>query len=59
VINSKRTRWADHVAGVREKVHISRLLVVKPDEEKKNTWNTHITERIILKWILRKYDATA
>jgi hypothetical protein len=55
VVNSRRMRWAGHVAcmGVERGVH--RALVGKPDG-KRPLGDTDVDGRIILRWILRKLE---
>ena len=55
VVKSRRMRWAGHVAriGVGRGVH--RVLVGKP-EGKSNWGDPDADGRIILRWILRKWE---
>ena len=55
VIESRRMRWAGHVAGMGEKRGVYRVLVGKP--EGKNHWGDPGADgRIILRWIFSKWD---
>jgi len=55
VIKSRRMRWAGHVARMGESRGVYRVLVGKPDG-KKRLEDPGVDERIILKWIFRKWD---
>ena len=55
VIKSRRMRWPDHVAHMEEGRGVQKVLVRKP--EGKSHWgNQDIDGRIILRWILRKWE---
>jgi hypothetical protein len=55
VMKSRRMRWVGHVARMEEMRNVYCVLVGNP-EEKDNLEGTGVDERIILKWILKKYD---
>ena len=55
VIKSRRMRWAGYVARVGEKRGVYRGLVGKP-EGKRPLGNPSADGRIILRWILRKWN---
>ena len=55
VINSRRTRWAGHVARMGEERGVYRVLVGKP--EGKNNWgDLGLDGWITLEWISRRRD---
>jgi len=55
VIKSRRMRWAGHVARMGERRGVYRVFVGKP--EGKNHWgDPSVDGRVILRWILRKWD---
>jgi hypothetical protein len=53
VIMSRKMRWAEHVARMRELRNAYKILVAKP-EGKKPHGRIDVVGKIILKWILRK-----
>ena len=55
MIQSRRTRWAGHVACVVERRSANRTWVGKP-EGKNHLGDPGVDEKIILKWIFRKWD---
>ena len=55
VIKSRRMRWAGHVARVEEGRGVHKVLVGKP-EGKRPLGDQDIDGRIILRWILRKWE---
>ena len=55
VIKSRRMRWMRHVAQMREKRGMYRVLVVKP-EGKRPLGDTDIDGRITLRWSFMKWD---
>jgi hypothetical protein len=55
VIKSRRMRWAGHVACMRERRGIYRVLVGKP-EGKRPLGRLRHRWRIILRWIFGKWD---
>jgi len=55
VIKSRIMRWAGHVARMREKRSVYRVLVGKP-EGKRPFGRPGVHGRIILRWIFRKWD---
>ena len=55
VIESRRMRWAGHVARMGEKRGVHRVLVRKP-EGKSHLRDPGVDGRIILRWIFRKWD---
>jgi hypothetical protein len=53
VVNSRRMRWAGHVARMGEERGVHRVLVGKPRE--RGHWgDPYLDGRIILSWIFRK-----
>ena len=55
LIKSRRMRWAGHVACMEEGRGVHKVLVGKP--EGKNHWGDQdVDGRIILRWILRKWE---
>jgi len=55
VIKSRRMRWAGHVARMRKRRGVYRVLVGKP--EGRNHWgDPGVDGRIILEWIFGKWD---
>ena len=55
VIKSRRLRWAGHVALMDEGRAVHKVLVGKP--EKRDHWGDQdVDGRIILRWILRKWE---
>jgi hypothetical protein len=56
VIKSRRKRWARHVACVRERRCVCKVLVGKL-ERKNQLEDPGVDGRIILRWIFRKWDA--
>jgi hypothetical protein len=55
VITSRRMRWAEHIAWMREGIGVCRVLMGKP--EGKNHWgDPGVDVRLILGWIFRKWD---
>jgi hypothetical protein len=55
VINSRRMRWAGHVAGMGERRGVYRVSVWNP-EGKKHLGDPEVDGRVILRWIFRKFD---
>ena len=55
VIKSRRMRWAGHVARMGEGGGVHKVLVGKP-EGKRHWGDQDVDGRIILKWILRKWE---
>jgi hypothetical protein len=55
VIKPRRMRWAGYVARMGEKRNACRILVGKP-EEKRPLGTYKLDERIILRWILERWD---
>ena len=55
VIKSRRMRWAWHVARVEEGRGVHEVLVGKP-EERDHWGDRNVDERIILRWIFRKWE---
>jgi hypothetical protein len=55
VIKSRRIRWAVHVERKEEWRNVYRVLVGKP-EGKRPLGDPDVDERIILRWIFRKWD---
>jgi hypothetical protein len=55
MIKSRKMRWAGHVARMREGRGMYRILVGKP-EGKRPLGKQGVDERIILRWIFRKWD---
>jgi hypothetical protein len=55
VIKSRRMRWAGHVARIWEKRGAYRILVGRP-EEGDHLGDPGVDGKIILKWILKKWD---
>ena len=55
VIKSRRMRWAGHVARMEEGRGVHKILVGKP-EGKINCGDQDVDVRIILRWILRKWE---
>jgi hypothetical protein len=55
MINSRRMRWAEHVARTGEKRNAYRILVGKPDG-REHYENQDVSEWIILKWMLERYN---
>ena len=55
VINSRRMRWAGHVARMGEGRGVHRVLVGKP-EGKYHWGDPDVDGRIILRWIFRKWE---
>jgi hypothetical protein len=53
MIKSRIIRWAEHVARMRERKVVYRVLLGKP-EGKKPFGNPGVGVRIILRWIFRK-----
>jgi hypothetical protein len=58
VIKLRRIRWAGHMAHMGEKRNVYRVLVEKP-EGKRLPVRPEEDGRIILKWILKKWDGRA
>jgi len=55
MIKSRRMRWAAHVTRLGEGRVVYRVLVGKPEE--RDHWvDPGVDERIILRWIFRKWD---
>ena len=55
VIKPRRLRWAGHVARMAEGRGVHKVLVGKPDG--KSHWvDEDVDERIILRWIFRKWE---
>ena len=55
MIKSRRMRWAGHVSRMEEGRGVRKVLVGKPDG--KSHWgDQEVDGRIILRWILRKWD---
>jgi len=52
--NSRRMRWAGHVALMGERRDVCRVLVGKPEGQR--PLRRRIDGRIILRWIFRKWD---
>ena len=55
VIKSRRMRWTEHVALMGERGGVYRVLVGKP-EKRVHLDDPGIDRRIILRWIIRKWD---
>ena len=55
VIKSRRMRWAGHVACMEEGRGVHKVLVGKP-EERDHWGDQDVDGRIILRWILRKWE---
>jgi len=55
VIKSRRMRWVGHVARMGERRGLHRGLVGKP-EGKDHLGDPGVDGRIILRWMLRKWD---
>ena len=55
IIKSRRMRWAVHVARMRERTNVYRVLVEKPGG-KRPLGEPSVDGRIILRWIFRKWD---
>jgi len=58
VIKSRRIIWAGYALRMGERRGVYRALVGKP-EEKRPLGNPSVDERIILKWVFRKWDVGA
>jgi hypothetical protein len=58
VMKSRRLKWAGHVARMGEKRGAYRVLVGKP-EGKNHLENPGVDGKIILKWIIKKWDGQA
>jgi hypothetical protein len=56
VMKSRRMSWAGHVARMRERRVLYRVLVGKPEGERDHLGDSGVDARIILIWILRKWD---
>jgi hypothetical protein len=54
-IKSRRLRWAGHVARTKERRGAYRVLAGKP-QRRDHSENPGVGGRIILKWILEKWD---
>ena len=57
MIESRRMRWAGHVARMVDRRSSYRILVRKP-EVKKPLGRPRLSGRIILKWIFGRWDRT-
>ena len=55
VVKSRRTRWAGHVARMGQRRGVNRVLVGKL-KERDRLRDPGIDGRIILRWIIRKWD---
>jgi hypothetical protein len=55
VVKSRRMRWAGHVARLGEERGVHRVLVGKP-EGKRPLGDPDVDGRIILRWMLRKWE---
>jgi len=55
VIKSRRMEWVGHVARIDERRDAYRFFVGKP-EGKRPLEDPEVERKIILKWILRKWD---
>jgi hypothetical protein len=55
MMNSRRMRWAGHVARMGEKRNAYRILMGKP-QTKQPLGSLGVDGRVILKWILEKSD---
>ena len=55
MIESRKMRWAGHVARIGEKRGVYKILVGK-SEEKVQSEDPGVDVRIILRWILRKWN---
>jgi hypothetical protein len=55
MIKSRRMRWAGHAARMGERRNAYRILVGKP-EGKSYYEDLDVGVRMILKWILKRYD---
>jgi len=55
MINSRKMRWAEHVACMGERRGVSRIWVGLP-EEKRPFGRQSVDGIIILKWILRRWN---
>jgi hypothetical protein len=55
VIKSRGIRWVGHIASLREKRGVYRVMLGEP-EERNRLGDPGVEGRIILKWIFRKWD---
>ena len=55
VVKSRRMRWAGNVASIGEGRGVHRVLVGKPERERP-LGDPDVDGRIILRWILRKWE---
>ena len=55
VIKSRRMRWVEHIARMGERRDVYRVLVRNP-EGKNHLGEQGVDGRIILRWILRKWE---
>jgi hypothetical protein len=56
-IIKSRMRWARHVARMEEKRSVYRLLVEQPDAKRPLRRQKNVGRRVILGWILKRWDA--
>jgi len=56
VIKSRTMRWVGHVACMGESRDVYRVLVGKSERKKNHLEDPGVDVRIILRWIIRKWD---